>query len=517
MSKDHRLSADGDESSASITSFSETTSDDMLLFPDSDSDRVLTSSITVVEKDGSGTTQEYGTDSNTHTNTTTEYDPDASGGIQPEDSFTMYWDYDFLGPGLMSTFNFTLPMIGTGLEAHFIYQARGGTSSPAGGASNGTTGASEIYLYDHDSSTWDLISNEAAAEPVVWTWSTTSSEYWNNDDRTVMFKINASISTYTHLWFHYLKIRPTTTTTVYAESFADVSDCIYPNLEAGDSFTSDGDIGVLECAYGGTAEYDGFGANGISGYYDYFELRYKVNTTSGYVINFATYSSDNWVTNNLWLTLPRTEALSWYTYKYPYFRSGESWRFTLYLTSSVSVKVQIDYIRFSPADEMGWQHDGSTTEGVENQGTADVSYSKSTDGDILTLNATYSGAGSVSTWHLMRFDTTATKSDIERDYYPFGQVRYRVTGVSGVSPYIRFYSEGTYTQVAADTDGGWHAAEMNILASTGASSYTVGFMFYYYGMDTGDTIELEMDYSQVYSIANWTITQGAGQTANDVL
>jgi len=53
------------------------------------------------------------------------------------------------------------------------------------------------------------------------------------------------------------------------------------------------------------------------------------------------------------------------------------------------MNLEVDYLRIGPADEMGWQHDGSTTEGTENVVNFNGDFEDPvTDGDIIMKRRT---------------------------------------------------------------------------------------------------------------------------------
>lgn len=337
------------------------------------------------------------------------------------------------------------------------------------------------YLFDDYQTIWIPCSTTSHVLdnflPYIWDWNNDMA-----DDVSIYIKNNITIRP---SWYD------ASGESISVESFANVSDILIDGIESedGESFTSDGDLGTLEASYSGSSEYDGFGSNGPSGYYDYFELRYRVNTTSGYQINFATYDGDDWITNNLWIALPRDANSAWRTYKLPIYRSLESWRFTLYLnTEGIQVKADIDYILFANSTEMGYQDDCS---GVSiTTGTGGIIYS---DGNNIELSSTVDGR-----------EFAFRTSSIDPDLYPFLEI-----GINSVSDgdgdnlvwRPRIYDGTDYFYLSDTKIGTSGVFRYNIRSLT---SLNIEILYLYID-DSLDTFSV--NYTKFYSIANWTHSQ----------
>ncbi len=155
----------------------------------------------------------------------------------------------------------------------------------------------------------------------------------------------------------------------YAESFVDVSDCLIMDDEGDDTFSSDGDLLHFESKNDFADDGESVYSNVPSLVGQYLEIRYRLNTTSLAVFAVGTYSSDGGLAGNInWFGM--TITTSWTTSKFPINSDTviESVRLYIYhVIGQPPVDLQVDYLRIGLANESGWQHDGSTTEGVSNE------------------------------------------------------------------------------------------------------------------------------------------------------
>ena len=219
-------------------------------------------------------------------------------------------------------------------------------------------------------------------------------------------------STYTYVDAIFVHIVGLDVEDGYGESFADVSDWSTLQFESEDSYSTDGDLLVFS-QYGNGQDDNDYvysDAPSLTGSY-YLEFRYRVSTTGIDRVQAAVYTGDGMTGSNQYFTITSLST-SWTTYK-GYISSVNTIECVVIAArkdSGVSVTLYVDYIRIAPADQMGWQHDGSTTAGVTLAGGASVS----SDGDLLNISndATTSNAE----YTVIYVDSTNTKSAISMTY-----------------------------------------------------------------------------------------------------
>jgi hypothetical protein len=274
----------------------------------------------------------------------------------------------------------------------------------------------------------------------------------------------------------------------YAESFADVSDFTTDDT----SISSDGDLGTItENGEGSTGRaYASFSSTDFFEYYYEFGIESMTATTAN--LEFWDGSAYN--------TLKTFTALG--TYKGIISDSDATTMQRIgFLVGSNGGNIKPDYLRIGSADEMGWQHDGSTTAGTEPQDTI-----VTTDGDKLNISNSEGTTKACNIW----IDKTATKSTQSDTYYPF--VEWSVSSVSDTSNTwkLRVYdSDGTYSEIQAlSYETGIFRKNLASITDLDDIEY---FLFY---VTTGHWFEL--DYIKVYSIANFTYS-GSGVGTDDYL
>ena len=302
----------------------------------------------------------------------------------------------------------------------------------------------------------------------------------------------------------------------YAESFADVSDWAesdtYP-WEAGESISTDGDIGTFSAEGDGENDIDGFYTNVSLVTVPYFEIRYKLSSLDADFVylycvqdgsnpHIALVESTEWVTRGVkideWIgpVLPTnpTEIL-----------------IIIRADLNVDIDIEIDYDRAGPVDEAGWQHDGSTTQGIEDNGNTHYDYYMSSDGDILNLTTVRNNASAIEPNgdFYIYYDTTAIKTNIETDYYQFFEMRYKYD--IGSSSTLYLYADGKQTLRNLIADNSWHIVRVNLYVGTGT-----GFAYVRFNVDYTYTLNREkagyFDWMKFYSIANLTVTQSGAET-----
>ena len=291
--------------------------------------------------------------------------------------------------------------------------------------------------------------------------------------------------------------------TGYAESFADVSEWQVLGASYIAEISSDGDLGNLTWTYGvyGYA-YDDITETDFSGCY----IEYRISAGS--------------TQHGIRLMDDTTQRFffGWNTGAGPFKR---------YVESAVGVdRIDIlvddlgdgynfwDYLRIANSTSMGWQHDGSTTAGVIDDGDAGVTFTASSDGDKLTLNTTWVSGNYWSSWRVL-YDATTTAADINRDYYPFYELQFTCTKTGSVSAgqvglYVYYDGHETVYNTFV-IDGSDVTIHGNMAAETATDSKKY-IDFYSYMDGAGDSVEVVMDWVKIYSIANFTVTQSSTTT-----
>jgi len=520
INKDFSLSTEYETSDESILSFNETLPDDVLFYPDSDNSLVQ-NAWDDWDTDSGSLAIKYNDYNATKTNTTTEYDPSASGGIQPSDSFVMAWGYRFQTNTVNVQFNFTLPSVYTSLTLNTIMSGSADSNTLATSNNGSLDGGWYIRIWNWDTSSYVQLDYKNSG--LTWGYSTAldidNADYFDNATRTVMIKYSVYASDlYVGIWIYSSSI--TLGMTDYTESFADVSDWIGYGLEAGDSYTTDGDLLEVEAANKGTDnDYDGCSHN-ISTFAadNYLEIRYKSNNTvldKYYVILWDAETSSGGSQ-----VIDLTKSTSWITTKVLTTITAKFLTITIKTdVGNNPCKLEVDYLRLGNSTNMGWQHDGSTTDGVSDDGDEDFTYISSSDGDILTLDYTFDlGGGNQWGDFLIPFDMTTTPSDIETTYYPFFEIRWRCTEINDGMVYLSIQGDGKkHSPLGGYRTSvfGWTTERINFLAETtvGTNSY---LDFVFLSADAGANATIEIDYAKFDSIADYTVTQ-SGVGTDDYL
>jgi len=331
----------------------------------------------------------------------------------------------------------------------------------------------------------------------------------------------AIIVDYIELRFYYLPLLEYQGAGIYSNwgtSFTNVSNWQLgwsTGLGAGDySFTSNGDIGTIriDCDDANDEAVRYY----VAGTYPtglYIEARAREVSPNGnmYVqmVDGATvgatldFTSSSFTTLKAILTADCTEIRIIYTDGQNSYAGG-------------NITCEIDYIRISPANEMGFQHDGSTTEGLWNDGDVDKSYTSATNGDIVTFGVNHTGATG-SSYYGIKADDTTTEAEIESTYYLFMVTRFRITSYDmGASVFsVNWASDGYRTQLLTSSsyqNNTWVVMRLNVRASITVDTSNRGFYVYYSG--TQGRYIFDVDYI-IYSIANFTITQSASVAVNE--
>jgi len=455
-SKEFSPATDYEASDQSITSFSETLPDDTLYYPDS-------FAIPGIVTANGGNSSDY---------------------WRLNDTDSQYWE----SGDIMLYFDITEYISLDGFD-YFLY-----SGIPDG----------EMSVYNYTSDAWDEIKTLANG----WNNDTIISNDYFGDNLDFPYPCLAILLSGA-LYVDYLGVSFIGMIgTGYAESFADVSDwgngSVWVSSSPEGTFTTDGDVASFEDDFTTGTDNDAWYSNvpSLSSVDYYYEIRYKVNDTaqSNYPRLYF-FNNDDCAGNSKYAAL--VPSLTWTT------QNGlistisgtgttiESVMILLLMRAGDdSIKLEIDYLRVSPADQMGWQHDGSTTIGISSADGGTIT----TDGDLTTLTADSDG----STF-LIVADTTTTASAISTTYYPFfaididsGSGSWALEQYDG-SAYATLQSSTAivagidrFNMAALDTYVSWWRITLT------ASSVLVG------------------DWAKAYSIANYTVTQ-SGTSTDDVL
>lgn len=290
----------------------------------------------------------------------------------------------------------------------------------------------------------------------------------------------------------------------YFESFKDVSDW---NTDTGNGISSNGDISTIEVD--GDEVYDRYDCNTPSAAdYNgsYIEFRWKSNVSSGLTFLLVLKTGDDyggetlfaWSLQNYGYT-----ADTWKTYKVLYVpsNSGTAECVSVVPKCTSNVKLEFDYLRIGPADELGFQHDGSTTGNITADGV-----SLGSDADLLTVTNLNSGNKRA----VFDIDSTATHAKIDPDYYPMLalSVSSVTDGGSDNEVYrVQVFSDGWYEVLPIGDSTGVSYA--NIYAVTTADIEHIAVQM----EDINDVVII--DWIKIYSIANFTVTYD-NVAANDV-
>ena len=486
------LSAEGDLSSDSILSFSETTADDVMFYPDAFyNDTVV--------KATSRELIQY-TESNDHeatwTDDTTYYQTWETGGNEAN--------------GAECRLNFTIP---TGLQVEAFEISVLGKWYDV----SGTPTINIVSYYDYLSASW--IDYDDFESSYSW-YNTSTIAYYDDsvnnplDQIAMRFVLNYSsgadtiVLDYAEVTFYVMTLADSNH---YAESFADVSDW---TVYADRTFSTDGD--VLSVEFASTEDwnqgYTDSPSITLSGVY-YLEIRYRGNVTISDMW-IRLYSADGH-SGSLLQTIKLTDpTTSWNSYKALITTSTTIECVVFTGVAASNANFQVDYIRIGPADEMGWQHDCSTMAGFGYQ-TGKSAIVFSSDGDLITCNPSGDDARVE-----IQFDTTATQTKVSEDYYAF--IEFSISSVTDgdsdgfVWRFRAFESIMLYSTFFNDwtDETGVFRVNLDAWASDYPDDIDEVEYFKFYLDDADDVIVF--DYIKFYSIADFSLVL-SGDTINDFL
>ena len=500
------LATEYETSDESITSFAETLPDDVLFYPDSDN-TLVQNEWDDWDSDSYPLHIKYNDYNATKTNTTTEYDPSVSGGIQPSDSFVMAWHYRFTSNTVEVQFNFTLPSVYTSLTLNTIMSGSADTNTLSTSNNGSLDGGWYIRVWNWDTSSYVQLDYKNSG--LTWGYSTAldidNADYFDNTTRTVMIKYSVyAHEQYVGIWIYSSSI--TLGWTDYTESFADVSDWTTSDT----SISTDGDVATItENGAGSTGRaYASFSSTDFFEYYYEFGIESMTATTAN--LEFWDGAAYN--------TLKTFTAAGIYKGIIADTDAATMQRIGV-LVGSEGGNIKPDYLRVGNSMSMGWQHDGSTTAGTSNDEDEDKTYIISSDGDVLTLNCSGTATGT-SSYNILYIDPTDTDSHIERDYYSWIAIRFRGTTTGNVVIDGTFrtdgYASSFFSHSTGVLDGEWHTIRKNHKAATTVKAEN---QFHIYSINNSMdawSYEVQIDWIKAYSIANFTVTQ-SGATVDDYL
>ena len=464
MTKDFALSTEYSAHEQSITSFSETIPDDILYYPDGD----LVSE-TILASAGSST-GEHPVGSYVSTQ--------AVGGA-------VYSNDDYSTPWITAVYlNFTIPSVSASTITVSLYSVYNYQTT--------TADTNEIGVWDGAS--WVDFGNIAFDHfpPYDETWVnfTIGAEYIISDTISIRgYLVNDdNIFIYVDYAEVYITSPIVLSSGTYAESFTDVSDWTYVS---GLTFTSDGDLGIKPHNGDTAYDYEWADTPNITGGC-YIETRFRINVSGSSGYRIRVYDGDG-MTGTTTRVMSTGAYTTWTTSKVYCAQDVESVRIG-FAMNSVS-QLEIDYLRISPSDEMGWQHDFSTTEGISSSDGGTIA----SDGDTITLTA--DGDGST---FLIVADTTATASAISTAYYPMFGIE--IDSWSG--SWILDQWDGSAYATILNSGDMVHATEYFNIASLDSYVYWWRFTLTATSVFGGEWIK-------AYSIANYTYSDGGSNTVND--
>ena len=271
----------------------------------------------------------------------------------------------------------------------------------------GNSTSSHLYVYySIDGIEWSETFEDITSEN--WYNGTESDVFLEPTARFYLYFQFEGFVDYVEIAFCYLVLGENS----YADSFADVSDWVD---ETGGTLATDGDTMTLEMSGSGWGWQGGAYTNSPSfsaGEWITTEISVDRNASVEnlrlYIYGFSldNKGGDDYllgVINGVYLTD------GWQTYKasMELVYDLESVRFLFRVNDNYTFYA--DYLRIGPSNEMGFQHDGSTTIGISSSDGGTIE----SDGDLSTLTADGNGSS-----FLIVADTTTTATAISCTYYP---------------------------------------------------------------------------------------------------
>ena len=322
------------------------------------------------------------------------------------------------------------------------------------------------------------------------------SNAWYNDTvymtetyetNSILFKIDSNVG---ETLVDFLSVSVTYGSGAYAESFADVSDW----TPTQGTITTDNDVANITKTSGSYAyaTYDLGAQMDYSGYYIEVNVvegieRWSVQLRNASALPTVTIYTTDWRTGTGTFKFPINSALD----------VGAIWIFVDDTQAAGYEWVTFDYLRIGPNNELGWEHDFSTTEGISSADGGTIA----TDGDKVTLTA--DGDGST---FIIVADTTATATAISTDYYPFFGIK--VDSWSG-SWTLEQYNGSAYATLL-------NSIEIST-AITRRNMASLDSYIYWWRFTLPNNAVFILDWIKAYSIANFTVFEVDNENVDDVL
>lgn len=294
----------------------------------------------------------------------------------------------------------------------------------------------------------------------------------------------------------------------YVESFFNIDDWTDADLESGDSMTTDNDLANFTVGADSGDDWDNWYWTIPSidwADWDYFEIRMKSNDSglTGYwVLYLADQDSGG---STCWFSIP--ETTTWQTYRYHKddftgapLSSVERVQFSTRLYTGESLEILVDYFRISPANETGFSYDGSTTHAITtgNGGTV------SSDGDYLSMIADADS----STFNFA-IDTTVNETSYRLSDYQFIEIKIHDSDVGNDLRFRVQYFDDSWNTLVSQFTTTTATIRFNI-AIVGTYIKTIQ-LWGYYSQTT------RLDFMKAYSISNFTVGQASGCTTSDIM
>ncbi len=305
--------------------------------------------------------------------------------------------------------------------------------------------------------------------------------------------------------FDYLTIgKGDITGEVWSESFSNIADWdFYSDSSTYDSKSTNGDYISWEIGATGDSHY--LYCDVPSGSYDYFEVRYRYNTTIGtYAVPYARTS--NFPNGDIvfWdgRSDLRDDSTDWTVKRW---RAGEHIEsFYLYINPTDDKTLDIDYVRGGNITEHGFQIDGSSVvhNSLGSGAMADNEIRAFSTGSAIQLQGDFSdGKGD--------FYCYLDNLNIATDEYPFMEIQIRTESQAT----MRAYHGDTATWILSDmsSTSGFKTYRANI-----AEVASVLDSLRIYLLDSGSeytTLNGFVNYIKFYSLQEWTFA--TGQSGSD--
>jgi hypothetical protein len=279
----------------------------------------------------------------------------------------------------------------------------------------------------------------------------------------------------------------------YGESFSYVNDWAGLSTEGLDAITTNGDVATLLSEDNGNADY--FIVDITDSEFDYFELSASYNI-SGSAVSAIDFRTDAGASLHS-ATIQYGGQDSWMITKGCIRGIGTVGKIYIYMnpTAYGDYELKMDYLRLYPQDEGGWQHDASDTSSTSP--SADCSITS--DGDKWTISATTDNR-----YVTVYLDDTVTTAIMDVDYYSFVEASITTATNSDADSWVwgfRFIgTSGTEYTDAESTTGvfRYNLGELGIGDITSLQIWP----------DSGDTVIV--DYVKIYTLVNWTENDAAG-------